>query len=150
MGDKAQRRLREALEEATGGFPGTYELRFDVFHIPKHLRGAPWIETTPGQQTLAELRETLGDDEGYVTDGLGRKYFLSLTPWVHEDPETTYFVLFFVFVPDPARTEEWEEFSRQRFKDAPPEALRHDKCRLQCRGYAGDDAPTPPWPDPPK
>jgi hypothetical protein len=143
--DEESRSIREDLEEFHRRFPGTYELGFDVFHIPKGLEGAPWIEEGPfPRQSLAEVREQLGGDEGTYTAADGRTYPLSLKPWADDDPETTYFVFMPIFVPDPARRDELRAFWADR---VPRESLAHDRCRVKARGYwpdFEDRSPSPP------
>ena len=140
--EETQRSLREALEEAFRRFSGTYELRFDVFHVPKHLQGAPWIEDGSfPRQSLAEVQRAIGGNEGVFTDGAGRTYPLSLKPWADEDPETTFFVFMPTFVPDPAQADAWNAFWAERVPDTP---FRHDQCRVRPRGYAGRDDPGSP------
>ena len=134
MPDQGQRRLHEAIEEATGGFPGTWEYALDVLRdVP--YPDAPWTEKRPDQRDLAWIRRRLGGNEGHLTDPNGAGHFVSLVQWADDSPDTPC-CFHWTFVPDPTVSEEWERFCADRLKDRHDD-LRHDRCWIEPRGRAG-------------
>src|SRR2546422_10909396 len=101
MTHRGERWLSEADREARKRFSGSFELRLDVWRegeqVPHPVQGIPDLEWP----TLARMRETLGGEEGHLTDPQGKKHRVSLAQWAHEDPEATYCIPTWVFVPDP-------------------------------------------------
>lgn len=120
MEHKGEAWLTAAVKEARKRFPGSYEVRLDVWResepVPHPVEGVPDTKW----QTLARLRATFGGEEGYLTDPQGKKHRVSLAQWAHEDPERTYCVPTWVFVPDSAHLQEWKQFWRHRFNERSP------------------------------
>jgi hypothetical protein len=82
-----------------GPSTGTVQMQVSAVHLgPDNLgderrsyQGAP----------LGEFRAALGGDEGEIIDPFsGQSYHLSLAPYAHADPETTYLRVQFIFTPD--------------------------------------------------
>jgi len=79
---------------------GAVRLQVSVLHRDDHsnlVNEQRWAKGSP----LAEYRAALGGDEGEILDPFyGQPYHLSLAPYAHADPETTYLRVQFVFTPD--------------------------------------------------
>ncbi len=49
---------------------------------------------------LADMRRALGGDEGTLPDpAVGEKHHISLKPWAEEDPQRTFILVTFKFIP---------------------------------------------------
>ena len=76
------------------GVPGRVEVEIRVFQ-----EGEPDYDARG--MTLAALRDSLGGNEGFVTEPFrGDPIKVSLLPWAHVDFETARFELRFKFKPD--------------------------------------------------
>lgn len=72
-----------------------------------------WYEN--GGQSLDRMREVLGGDEGFVLDPQGERHFISLTPWLDSDPETTRFMVLFEFEPSEDQRSTFQELMQSHF-----------------------------------
>jgi hypothetical protein len=75
--------------------------------------GALWYRD--GGQSLDRMREVLGGDEGFVLDPQGERHFISLTPWLDSDPETTRFIVLFEFEPSEDQRSKFQELMQSHF-----------------------------------
>jgi hypothetical protein len=99
-----------AMNQLTDGTPGIVTVKVTAFETgdANHQRHG-------GQGNkgilLEELRKRFGGDEGEMIDPfLGQKHSISLKPWSHLDPTTTYISIAFHFTP-----------SRQNSEQTPPQ-----------------------------